>query len=391
MSFKTFIFVWVGLCLVEGVVGAKEVQPNDPYYSYQTAFKNSSSSHGSIVDTWGLQTDASHVIIAVIDSGVDLTHPDLIDNFWVNRKEIPGNGIDDDGNGYIDDVHGYDFKNKDGNPEDETGHGSLTAGIIGDVGDNGIGSAGVAWSVQLMILKVFGSSGGGTADNLAAAIDYAVTNGAQIINASWTTQPTFKGDEIDILKEAVARAQEAGVLVVAAAGNEATNIDEEPVFPASYSFDNIISVAALEKDSSRLLSHSNFGKNSVSVAAIGDELVGAYLKGGYATLTGTSAATAVVSGVSALMLATNSSLKPKEIRDILMTTSDPLRVLTGLVASSGSLNAYESIAQSKIPKTLSVQSTSQGTPAGTGAPVSETGTSSEKSSGSSAGGCSLIP
>lgn len=316
--------------------------PDDPYYSFQTAL-STKNTNASVSSAWQLTTDASSVVVAVIDTGADLEHSDLQENLWVNSDEVPDNDIDDDGNGYVDDVHGYDFKHEDGTPEDEWGHGTLTSGIIGAVGDNGIGTAGVAWKVQLMILKVFGASGGGTVEDFSEAIRYAVQNGAKIINASWTVPGSYPGDQIPALKAAMVEAQEAGILVVAAAGNDGMNLEDSPVFPASYHLDNVVSVAALNNNEEALLEESNYGAESVAVATLGEEVLGPYPSNHYATLTGTSAAAAIVSGVGALMVSQNSNLGASDLQNIMIQTSEPIDALSGLVRSGGTLNPYESI------------------------------------------------
>lgn len=365
--------------------------PNDPYYPYQSALKSSLSSDGSISGAWSLRTDAPDVIVAVIDSGADLDHPDLAANLWANSGEIEGNGIDDDGNGFVDDVHGYDFRNNDGEslgePEDEWGHGSLVAGIMGNAGNNGIGSTGVAWSIRMMILKVFGSSGGGSVSDFVSAIDYAIDNGARIINASWTVKPVTQGDEIQELKDAIQRASDAGILVVAAAGNDSEDLDEIPAYPAAYSSNNVISVAALGEDGETLLSNSSYGSEMVHVAAAGKEVIGSYLSGEYATLTGTSAAAAIVSGVSALVMASGPDLTPAEIRNILVETSDPAELLDGFLQSGGVLNAYEAIVEASLPPLV----TTQGSGDSETFPKGGQENSQETGEVPMIGGCSLIP
>lgn len=297
-----------------GGVHAATVVPNDPYYSYQTALTAAVPVEASISRAWDITTDASQVIVAVIDTGVDLEHPDLVDNFWINSGEVEGDGIDNDGNGYVDDVHGYDFRHRDGNPEDEWGHGTLISGIIGAQGNNGVGTSGVAWHVQMMELKVFGASGGARLEDYVGAVRYAVANGANIINASWIIPPQSGDPEIESLKAAIEEAQNAGVIVMAAAGNNAQDLDQNPLYPASYSeyLSNVVSVGGLGLEGD-LWAGSNYGEHSVTLFAAAEDVVGTYLDGYYATLTGTSAAAAIVSGVVSLMLAQKPELSPSEI------------------------------------------------------------------------------
>ncbi len=345
MRFNARIVLIIAALHLSSVVGASGKTPNDPYYSYQTTLTVTTPPEASLSRAWEITTDASDIVVAVIDTGVDLNHEDLKKNLWVNTGEIDGNGIDDDGNGYIDDVHGYDFKNKDGIPKDERGHGTLIAGILGAVGDNKIGTAGVAWSVQIMVLKVFGASGGGKLEDFTAAIRYAVHNHARIINASWTIPPGSTDNELSDLKQAIHEADDAGVLVIAAAGNEASDLDKQPVYPAAYAAEmkNVISVAALSSKDAQLLKNSSYGLKTVTIATEGEEIIGPYLGGGYATLTGTSSATAVVSGLSALMLSKKPQLTPSEIRDIFVSSSVPSTALINSVISGGVLNPSASL------------------------------------------------
>jgi len=342
------LFLIAGVILIPGIVWSVTL-PNDPYYDRQTPLFTNMS------EAWEMGTNASTVVVAVIDTGVELDHPDLVDNLWINVGEIPGNEIDDDGNGYVDDVYGYDFWTDPSNlsanltnlsdshrPNDRWGHGTLVAGILGARGDNKIGTAGVVWKVSLMILKAFGPSGSrGTVDGFVAAIDYAIENGARIINASWTIHPTTTDGEVEPLKQAIERAQKAGVLVVAAAGNEGVDLDRTPVFPAAYSFDNLISVTAVGENNQgedSFLEESNFGLKTVSLASPGEALLGPYLQHSYAMLTGTSAATAVVSGVAALMIAERPDLQPREVKEILIATSRAIPSLKGIVSSQGEID-----------------------------------------------------
>lgn len=346
---------------------AQEVTPNDPYFPYQTALA------GTVSEAWQLATDASSVIVAVIDTGVALTHPDLRDNLWFNPDEIPGNGLDDDNNGYADDIHGYDFREQDGEPDDRWGHGTLTAGIIGATGNNGIGTTGVAWSVRLMVLKIFGESGGARLNDYSEAIRYAIQNGARIINAAWTVPPSFPGDELPALREAIEEARDAGVLVVAAAGNDGTDLDESPLYPAAYHLPNVLSVAALGAEEPVLIPESNYGRETILVATAGEQVLAPFLSSDYATLTGTSASASLVTGVLALLLSRRPDLDPDAIRRILEETSHQTANLES-VLRSGTLDPYASL---KAALTFSDSSDDE----------EELVTSLD----TSAGGCSLVP
>jgi len=219
-------------------------------------------------EAWDRVTNCSAIVVAVIDTGVDYNHPDLAgppSNIWINAGDNNANGIDDDGNGYIDDGRGWDFIQMDNDPMDFHSHGTHVAGTIGAIGDNGIGGTGVCWTVQVMSVRALSTLGSGTTAELAAAIDYAVANGANVINMSLGGTGGFAGDIIDT---AIASARAAGVLVVAAAGNTGTNNDVSPFYPASYNRDNIISVAATDQRDV-LAGFSNYGAVSVDVAAPG--------------------------------------------------------------------------------------------------------------------------
>jgi len=217
-------------------------------------------------DAWDTTTGDASIIIAVIDSGVDYNHPDLKDNIWTNGDEEPDNGIDDDNNGYIDDVHGWDFADNDNDPMDSNDHGTHVAGTIGARGDNATGISGVCWTVKLMPLKFLDSLGVGLVSDEVEAIQYAIDNGAHIINASFG-DPTYSSPEL----EAIGEAQYAGLLFVTAAGNTGVDIDTNPVYPAAYSLDNIISVTASNQDD-ELPAWANYGDEGVDIAAPGENI-----------------------------------------------------------------------------------------------------------------------
>lgn len=362
--------------------------PNDPYYTDQTHLTSSAPPSHPVSDVWKIRSDASSVVVAVIDTGADMTHPDLVDNLWLNSYEIPDNGIDDDGNGYVDDVHGYDFRHHAAVPYDEWGHGSLIAGIIGASGDNKIGIAGVAWNVQLMILKIFGTpeEHGSRLSDTVEAIRYAVNNGAQVINCSWRILSSPE-DQIPSLMSAIEEARDAGVLVVTAAGNDGLDIDKTPVYPAAYDFDNVVSVAALTEKGTALLGGSNYGASRVTVATRGEAVIGTYLKGSYATLTGTSSAAAAVGGLAALILAQKPTLTPKQVKEIMVSMSEAYQPISSSIRAGGVLDFHSS-----LEAALTVQGTSAST-AGSSSADSTSSTESTPTVQDSFGGtsgCSLI-
>ncbi len=211
-------------------------------------------------------TGSSDVIVAVIDSGVDYNHPDLAPNIWTNSGEIPDNDVDDDGNGYIDDVHGYDFLLGDGDPMDARGHGTHVAGTIGAVGNNGLGVVGVNWTCKIMCLRFLNAGGSGRSYDAAEALIYAVTMGARVANNSWGG-----GGFNQTMLDAIGVARDAEVLFVAAAGNDASDNDSYPHYPSSYDVDNIVAAASTDYNDN-LSSFSNWGAATVDLAAPGSSI-----------------------------------------------------------------------------------------------------------------------
>jgi subtilisin family serine protease len=279
------------------------------------------------IDSAWRQTTGANVTVAIIDSGIDLGHPDLAPNLWTNPGEIPDNGIDDDGNGYVDDVHGYDFVDNDGTPQDVNGHGTHVAGIVGARGGNGIGGAGVAWQARLMAIRVLDDQARGTTAAVAVGIRYAVDNGARIVNLS-LAGPTSTPD----LEDAVRYAQAHGVLIVAAAGNDGADLTTSPTYPAAYGEDNVLGVAATTRDGG-LSSVSDYGPGA-DVAAPGEQILSTALGGGYEWRTGTSMAAPEVAGALVLLAAARPDLDGNGLRDALLAGARH----TGLPVSGGALD-----------------------------------------------------
>lgn len=244
--------------------------PDDTFFSTLWGLSNGSDKDIDAPEAWDLATGSDKlVVVAVLDSGVDYNHPDLAANIWTNPGEIPGNGNDDDGNGFIDDVNGWDFVDNDSNPVDNESHGTHVAGTIAAVGNNGIGITGVTWTAEIMVLRFLDGFGAGFVSDEVAAIDYAIAKGAQIINASFGSS-SFSSAE----REAITRAETAGILFVAAAGNDGENNDSTPQYPSNYALDNIIAVAASDQNDN-LASFSDFGPTTVDVAAPGTSIYSA--------------------------------------------------------------------------------------------------------------------
>ena len=318
--------------------------PNDPFGTMLWGLHNYGQYWGTpdadidAPEAWDISTGSPSIVVAVIDSGVDLDHDDLAANIWTNPGEIPDNGIDDDGNGYIDDIYGWDFTDEDNDPSPAGGacggHGSHVAGTIGAVGNNGIGVVGVNWKVKIMALKAFkpslGSCVGSTADEIAA-IEYYTKMGAPISNNS------YGGSGFNSAMSDAIRASQS--VFVAAAGNDGQNNDTSPHYPSSYGLDNIISVAATSNNDN-LAYFSNYGLYSVDIGAPGVSIFSTVHLNNYGTKSGTSMATPHVAGVAALLLAQDPNLTIKEIKWRILNGIDNIHLPT---LTEGRLNAYKSL------------------------------------------------
>ncbi len=339
--------------------------PNDTYFAQQWALHNTGSFANGTPDAdidapeaWDIKTGSSSIVVAVIDTGIDYNHEDLIDNIWRNQAENCLDGVDNDGNGYVDDCLGWDFTSPDNNPMDDNGHGTHVAGIIGARGDNGRGVSGVMWNVKLMPLKFLNADGEGTGADEIEAIQYAISNGARIINASFSF-PSYSQAEYD----AIASANNAGVIVVAAAGNEALNNDSTPSYPASYNLPNIISVAATDQNDRRA-SFSNFGTNTVHVGAPGVYILSTVPNNGYEQMEfymGTSMAAPHVSGLVGLLYTYYTNFNHNQIRSTILRyvdIKDPSYGLNGWTKTGGRINAYRAISSLLIPSNLTAAAAS---------------------------------
>jgi len=312
--------------------------PNDPDFSKLWGLNNTGQTGGTpdadidAPEAWDITVGSEEIVVASIDTGVDYTHPDLADNMWMNPGEIPGNGKDDDGNGFIDDVYGWDFFSDDNDPMDEEGHGTHTSGTIGAVGDNGIGITGVCWNVKIMALRFLGPDGGGSTADAIKCIEYATMMGAHLSNNSWGGS----GKSI-LLAIAIWR----GPLFIAAAGNDGRDTDVNPHYPSSYRLRNIISVAATDHND-RKAWFSNYGRRSVDLGAPGVNTYSTLPDGGYGPGQGTSMAAPHVAGVAALMMSV-SGLSDIEVKRCILKSVDKVPDLTGKVLTSGRLNAKQAV------------------------------------------------
>lgn len=278
----------------------------------------------NVVKAWAQSTGSKNVVVAVIDTGIDFQHPDLVENLWQNSKEINGQaGVDDDGNGFIDDVYGWNMASNNSDIFDFRGHGTHVSGIIGAKGNNGRGVVGVNWNVSLMTLNIFPKVEDGTIADAIKAIDYAIQNGAQVINASWgAADETVSIDEFKLLTEAIERAKAKNIVFVAAAGNSGTDNDQHPHIPANLSPENIISVGAITRFG-WIPDFSNFGETSVDVFAPGVLIKSTLVNNYYGNLSGTSMAAPFVTGIIALMLSKNPQLSWQEVTQTLLNSCTP--------------------------------------------------------------------
>lgn len=288
-------------------------------------------------EAWDISTGSGNFVIAVVDTGVDYTHPDLAGNIWTNPGEIAGDGIDNDGNGLIDDTRGWDFVNDDNNPMDDNSHGTHCAGTIGGFGNNGAGVTGANWRVKIMPLKFLSAGGSGSTDDALSCLNYAVTKGAKISSNSWGG-----GGFSASFSTALDNARTQGHLFVAAAGNAANNNDATPFYPATYPQDNIISVASTT-NRDQLSGFSCFGATTVDIGAPGSDILSTVPGGGYGYKSGTSMATPLVAGAAALIWDKYGQFSYSDITRRLYATVDPLASLNGRVASNGRLNLFKSV------------------------------------------------
>jgi subtilisin family serine protease len=288
---------------------------------------------------WLKTTGSNDVLVAVIDTGVDYNHPDLVDNMWTNPGEIAGDGIDNDGNGVIDDIHGYNAYADSGDPMDGHSHGTHCAGTIAGQGNNGQGVAGVAWDAKIMGVKIFSDSGKTSSDAILRGILYAAKNGARITSNSWGG-----GGANDLIKEAF---EKSTAFHVMASGNNGRNVDSKENYPSGYEMPNSISVAATDRND-QLAGFSNYGKKEVDIAAPGVQTYSTTPGGRYGFKSGTSMATPHVSGAAVLMVANDPSITNEQLKSRLMDGAERIPSLRGKVASEGRLNINNSLEQDTV-------------------------------------------
>jgi RHS repeat-associated protein len=320
------------------VINGEQTAANDPRVSEQWALRNTGQGGGrqgsdiAAPAAWAKTTGSTQTVIAVIDSGIDFTHPDLKNNEWANARERVNNR-DDDNDGFADDLHGWDWV-ADGNQIlDQNGHGTAVAGVIAAEGNNGVGVAGVMWRASLMSLRVLDNTGAGDVASAVEAIDYAVAHGAQVVNLSWGTD----GESL-ALRDAIGRANAAGVVVVCSAGNGGRNVDGTPYYPTSYNLPNMISVAAAD-NTDLMTTWSNWGAQNVAVAAPGNNILTTRVGGDYAAVSGTSAAAPAVSGIVGLVRTLRPDLSASGVKSSIVDGARRVAGLSGVVASGGVASA----------------------------------------------------
>lgn len=310
-----------------------------------------------VLEAWNEldKIETREVVVAIIDTGIDINHPDLADNIWINEGEILGDGIDNDGNGYIDDVYGWDFYNGDetvfhykydeirginvADSMDNDDHGTHIAGIIGAIPNNNLGVAGIASNIKIKIMPLKingGEKGTGKISSAIEAIKYATMMGADICNISWGTS-----EDIPALKKAI---QESDMLFVAAAGNAGEDNDVTPIYPANFELDNLISVTFIDSMGT-LTKLSNYGLSMVDIAAPGEEIISTVV-GSYGLMSGSSMAAPHMTAVAALLYATNDKVYPANIKKVLINNVKILPTLEKQIANPGIPSAYKAIVNS---------------------------------------------
>ncbi|MCH6255538.1 S8 family serine peptidase [Puniceicoccaceae bacterium K14] len=296
----------------------------------------------SAVEAWGVETGSPDVVVAIIDTGAETDHIDLVDNIWVNELEIAGNGIDDDNNGFVDDVNGWDFLDDDNDPNDTDGHGTHVAGIVSATGNNSLGTTGIAWRSKVMILRT-GDNDGLSNQAIAEALRYAKAMRERGVNVV-ATNNSYGGSSSSRGMQSVIQDQEdAGILFVAASGNDGSNLDGGfTQYPASYAVDTIISVANSTQSDS-LSSSSNYGTQSVDLAAPGTSIYSTLTGGSIGYLSGTSMASPLVAGTVALVASYDPELSWEDIKNRILDTVDEVDNLQGRVLTGGRLNAFAAV------------------------------------------------
>lgn len=345
--------------------------PNDPDFSKLWGLHNEGQSGGTAdadidaLEAWSITTGGKDVVVGVIDTGVDHSHSDLTANMWINPNEIAGDGIDNDGNGYIDDVHGINAITNVGDPMDDQGHGTHVSGTIGAAGNNNNGVVGVNHEAAIVGCKFLDASGSGSTSDAIKCIDYMVSLknagvNVRVLNNSWGG-----GGFSQALADAITASEQADILFVAAAGNDAVDNDQNPHYPSNYEHESVLSVASTDRNDN-MSDFSQWGLTSVDLGAPGSAILSTVPGNGYATYSGTSMATPHVAGVAALVLSLNPDLSTSELKQLLMDSGDDNAQLAGKTVSGKRLNANQALEQADPTPSfkLSVTPTAQQITAG---------------------------
>ncbi|MBI5633572.1 MAG: S8 family serine peptidase [Nitrospirae bacterium] len=344
---------------------------NDPLFNLQWALLNTGQLAGatpgsdiSATAAWDIGTGSADMVIAVIDTGIDSGHPDLSANVWTNPVDGSINGVDEDGNGKTDDIHGWNFVSNNNTIMDDNGHGTHVSGIAGASGNNSRGVSGLMWQVKLMPLKILDAAGNGTIADEIAAIQYALDKHVRIMNASFTG-----GDYSQAEFDAINAAKQAGSLLITAAGNgidgvTGTNNDTTGAYPANYALSNIISVASTDQGDRRSL-FSNYGLNSVHVGAPGEEILSTYpailAPSGYLYESGTSMSAPYVSALAGLLMSQYSHFTASQVRGTILRYVDSLPSLQGATITGGRVNAFRALSSLLPPSEYSLSTQPAGT------------------------------
>src|SRR5438046_5277798 len=307
--------------------------PNDPQSGPLWGLNNSSDADIDGPEAWGITTGSSNVVVGVIDTGIDYNHEHLSANMYSNTAHCNNNGIDDDGNGFIDDCYGVDFANNDSDPMDDDQHGTHVSGTIGAVGNNGIGVAGVNWNVKLMACKFLNAGGSGSTDGAVSCLNYLSMMKDRGVNIVATNNSWGGGEFSQALYDAIDAHRQRGILFMAAAGNSALDNDTVSFYPANYYLPNIIAVAATTSTDARA-SFSNFGRRTVHLGAPGDQILSTTPNKTYGTLSGTSMGTPYLTGVAALLKAQDGTRDWRAIRNLILAGGDNKSSLSNKVTQN---------------------------------------------------------
>ncbi len=324
-------------------IKAQSISPfNDPDTNKQWALASSSNNGVSVFDTYLKKYEGkSTIIVAIVDTGIDYDHKDLKQNIWTNKNEIPGNGLDDDNNGYIDDIYGINTLNRDqaGNAtqdnKDTEGHGTHVAGIIGAVQNNNFGIAGIAQKVKLMGIRTVPNNGDEKDVDVIEAFVYAAKNGAKLINCSFGKSVNEGGMAVADAINYIGR--DFGTLVIAAAGNDSVDIDKKPTYPASFPSEYLMVVASTERNGS-MSYFSNYGLENVDLAAPGGAIYSTLPNNSFANLSGTSMASPVAAGVAAEILSIRPDLTALELKGLLLDSVTKKSTFEKKVKSGGRID-----------------------------------------------------